>query len=193
MSYLKRASVLGAIALLSVACSQQEAPTMASAPAAPLAPAPAPALEASQPPAVMGGLQALTADQLAEQRADAPSSCNIEGVNGIAFNDQAITVARGSVDVTGWFLAEKSKISGMPASIRVVDQGNTAGWEIGIGTWLPRADVTTAMLAVDQGNVGFAQALDLSSMAPGKYSVSIVFSEAGAKYACQKFREIEIQ
>lgn len=185
MSYSKRASLLGAIALLSAACSRQEPPTTASVPVA--------AAEAPQPSSAIVGLQALTADQLVELRADAPSSCNIESVNGIAFMDQSITVARGSVDVTGWFLPEKSKVSGTPASIRVVDQGNTAGWEMSIGTWQPRTDVTTTMRAADEGNVGFAQALDLSVLAPGKYSVSIVFSEADAKFACQKSREINVE
>lgn len=188
MSCLKRGSLLGVIALLSVACSQQGQQEVPTTPTAPV-----PELVVAQPPAAMVGLPMLAAEQLAEQRAEAPSSCNIESINGVAFKDESITVARGSVDVTGWFLPEKSKVSGTPASIRIVDQGNTTGLEVGIETWLPRKDVTTTMLAADEGSVGFSQALDLSPLAPGTYTVSVVFSEAGAKYACHKNREVNVQ
>lgn len=187
MSNSKRLSLIGAIALLSIACSQQEAPPADSS-AAPVVLDQGVAQVAPMPV-----LQPLSAEQLAEMREDAPASCNIEAVGEAVYKDKPITVARGSVNVSGWFLSENSKKTGAPAVLRIVNADGTSGWDTGITTWSPRPDVLTAMNISEPGDAGFLQAVDLTSFTPGTYLLSVVFSDGGHEYSCDKDRAVIVE
>lgn len=192
MSHSMRMSILGAVALLSVACSQQEPAAPETTATAPVEQAPAAATDAPVA-APATGLRPITVVQLDEKRINAPSSCNIEAVDQVPFKADPITKPRAKSTINGWFLSESSKATGVPAVIRFEDEAGTGGWETDIVTWTARPDVLAAMKGVDAGNAGFHQEVDLSSFAPGAYRLSIVFADGGAQYSCDNNRIIVVE
>jgi hypothetical protein len=187
MSNLKRGTLLGVFALVSASCGQTPEPATA-----PTADSKAP-VAAAAVAAPVAGLHAISADKLIEPRVNAPASCNIEAIGDTVFKNAPVKLPRASARVDGWFLSERSKASGLPATLRIEDESGTKGWELGLAGWAPRADVISAMHAVDQGNPGFHQALDLSGFAPGLYRLSVVFSDSGTDYACDNDRSIIVK
>lgn len=192
MSHSMRMSILGAVALLSVACSQQEPAAPETAAAPPVEQAPAAGTDAAVA-APAPGLRPITVAQLDEKRINAPSSCNIEGVDEVSFTADPVTKPRAKTTINGWFLSENSKATGIPAVIRFEDEVGTGGWEADVTNWTARPDVLAAMKGVDAGNAGFRQEVDMTSFAPGAYRLSVVFADGGAQYSCDNNRIIVVE
>lgn len=104
-----------------------------------------------------------------------------------------IKVARRRVRISGWFLPEHSKKTGMPAFIRIQDQAGTTRWQAELESWTWRQNVVDAMHGADAGNAGFSQRYDLSSLAPGKYKLAVVFSDAGEADICDNKRILDVE
>ena len=67
------------------------------------------------------------------------------------------------------------------------------GWDVNVDTWNARPDVLSTMQGADSGNPGFQQSVDLSSLAPGNYKLTVVFSDAGASRICNPNRALVIE
>jgi peptidoglycan/LPS O-acetylase OafA/YrhL len=132
-----------------------------------------------------------TPAQLTPNRAQ--GSCSIERVDGVSFTgSESLPVQAGTVQVTGWFLSEMSKVPGTSAMLRLAPESGTAGWTGPITHWVPRPDVLEVMHAQAAGNPGFAQPVDLSGLAPGNYRLSVAWSERGLDFACDPGRRITL-
>ncbi|MGH8028787.1 MAG: hypothetical protein ACREO3_02515 [Arenimonas sp.] len=190
MSILKKLAFIGSVALLASACAPQgasDSTPVAATPAATPAAKPAKAPKMRMPP-----LRAITAKQLARKRHNAPSSCNIELIDNVRLTDTPYPVAKDAIAVSGWFVPEISRKTGTPASLWIVDETGAAGWEAPLRNWLPRPTVLTATKAVDVGNVGFLQPIDVSTLPPGRYQLTVEFDDTGLR-SCDKQRMLVIQ
>lgn len=189
MSRFKLASTLGALVLFSSACSQQE-PATAPTPTGAAAEVPAAAPAAGT---ALAGMSALTAEQLGEERPNDLGSCNVEAVDGVTFTGDSVKATRKPVTVGGWFLPSQTKKAGNAASLRLVNEAGTEGWEGPISTWTARPDVNSAVGSTDQGNAGFVYNLDLSNIAPGTYAVSVTYDIGADKFACNHPKKIVVE
>lgn len=192
MSLVKHLAFVGALALLSTACTQQAEPEPAAAtPAA--NPAPAGTTAAAPGPGNrMVPLMPLTLELLSRKRHNAPLSCNIEVINNQRVKDQPFLITNKAVTFGGWYLPEISKKTGTKAYLRLVDESGAAGWEGEIRNWVPRPDILAALKPVDAGNAGFSQAFDLTPLPPGRYQLSVVFEDTGLR-SCDKQQVLEIK
>jgi hypothetical protein len=187
MTTLRFAALAAAILLLT-ACkppSQDKAPVVVVAPldGAPAAPAPA----AAPPPGPVGkGLHALDARALGVTRHAAPASCNIETIGKVRFGAEPVAIDRKPFLLQGWFLSERSKRTGIPAALRLTDASGTKAWDVAIEAFKPRPNVNKVMKGVDAGNAGFAQVVDPAGLPSGRYTVQLVFADAGTALACDK-------
>ncbi len=190
----KRLSILAALALLASACSKPETPSTApAADGAPAADAAAAASGAPPAPAPAAGPRALTSAELSEPRTQTLGSCNVESVGKQAFGADPLVVTRGPITLTGWFLSEASHATGVPASLRLIAEDRSSGWDVPLAHWSPRPDVTESMKAVDKGDAGFAEDVDTSHFAAGNYRVTVNFLQAGTLYGCDHNRVISVQ
>lgn len=190
MSPLKHLAILGTVALLSTACTQQAAPEPATA--TPAAAAPAATATPAAPAMRVLPLRPLTLELLSRKRHNAPVSCNIEVINNLRVRAQPFQVTTKVVTIGGWYLPEISKKTGTKAYIRLVDESGAAGWEGEIRNWIARPDILSALKAVDAGKTGFSQAFDVSPLPPGRYQLSVVFEDTGLR-SCDKQQVLEIK
>jgi hypothetical protein len=191
MSHAKNALLIGLLAVAVAGCTQNDqagaqpaanAPADAAGPAAPATPAITP-----QAPRV------LTAEEVAQQRLPQQASCNIETINGVRLKSEPFQTPPKGVVFAGWLLPEISKKTGVDAEIRVIDATGTAGWQFKINRWMPRPEVNAAMKALDDGQTGFAQPADLSTLPKGNYKLLITFRSNGTPYVCNNGRQLTIQ
>jgi hypothetical protein len=138
------------------------------------------------PPAVPSQLKIMTEQELHDRLMPAPASCNIESLDSESLNGQPVHLGRQDVMLSGWVLPEASHKPIPSATVRFVGYSGNIGWEVNINSWLPRNDVLTAMKATKSGNVGFTYYLATSVIGDGKYHLSIVFSDGGIEYSCDK-------
>jgi len=131
--------------------------------------------------------------QISEQRVGTSASCNIESIDSMVFKTGRLAVARKIQPVTGWFLPEHSRRTGIPAVLRFVNMDGSGGWEVALEKWHARPDVLAVKHGMDGGNVGFSQTIDLSPLPPGRYKLVVVYADSGISSVCDKDRELDVQ
>lgn len=189
MSFSGKIALLAALGIFTVGCSPSNGPAGhpdAGTPAASDA-----AQGGGAKTAVAAGLIPLTADELKVARTASTDSCNVEALGTTVFGAAPVDVTDKSTMVSGWFLSAVSKKPGMPAQLRVENMAGTDGWQLPIGSWVARPDVIATMHAVDSGNVGFSQAVDLTALPTGQYHLLVTFEDAGQAFVCDKGRVIK--
>jgi hypothetical protein len=176
---------------LAAGCTQQPAPTAD----APQATAPTGAAAADEPESTLpAGLRLFREDELTQARRLSNQSCQIAKINGQSFGVDPVEANRKEpIRLTGWFLSDISKRTGIPASIRIVDVAGTTGWESSIDRWVSRLDVNATKGGVDSGDAGFVDAVKLRQLPVGQYKVFLVFEEGGKKYRCDHSRVIVLK
>lgn len=186
------------LAVLLAACTQS---TPAPAPSTEAGPTPStgavapPSSPAEPSPAEPEATRMLTPADLQVARTASLDSCNIEAIGSAVFATATgpIEVTEKATTVGGWVLSSASKKSGVPAHLKIVNAAGDAGAQVRITQWNPRPDVMTAMGAVDSGDIGFVQAVDLSMLPAGEYQVSVAFEDGGEAYSCEKGRMIVLK
>lgn len=136
--------------------------------------------------AVPSKLTIMTQQHLHEKLRSAPASCNIEAINNESLKGQPIPLGRQDVMLSGWVLPEVSREPISNATLRFVEDSGEMGWEVNINSWLPRDDVLKAMKASKSGDVGFRKYTGTSILGDGRYHISIVFTDGGIEYICDK-------
>jgi hypothetical protein len=187
----KKLALLTTFGIFATGCSSSNGPADHPSAGAVAASAALPSRVATT--AVSAGLIPLAAADLREARTASTDSCNIEALGKTTFGPAPVDLTEKSTVVAGWLLSAVSKKSGVPAMLRVVDISGTNGWQMPIGSWVARPDVTTTMHSVDLGNVGFSQAVDFSALPTGQYHLLVTFRDAGHAYLCDKGRMIDIK
>lgn len=159
-------------------------------------PLPEPSVEAQQATAQEADaptLMQMTPEQILAVQVPAANSCNIETIDSASTAEGAVTIGSRDTTVDGWFFSEISSTPGVPAKLRITNEGGTAGWEQEISNWTQRADVSASKGVTGSANVGFSQELDLRSLPAGTYRLTIEFSEGGKQYLCDNGRAFVIK
>ena len=138
------------------------------------------------PPSIPSKLTIMAKQDLHGRFRPAPASCNIETLDNESINGQPVHLGRQDVMLSGWVLPEVSRKPIHGVTLRFVDNSGNMGWEVNINSWLPRDDVLQAMKATKSGDVGFTDYLGTSVIGDGRYHISIVFTDGGTAYICDK-------
>lgn len=194
MPSIRPTSVLAlALTLALAGCGNDQAglPAPAATPAADQ-PAPAPSQPTAVAPAAAASLVASDPVQT-QGAASLNSDCNVEGVDGVLFEGQALPLAKGEHHVTGWIVDSRTKT--VPAELRlaVTGVGDTKG------TWLANTPKRIARQGVVETRGydaavlenGFDFTIDSSQLPAGTYHVFVV-TQSGGLAVCDPGRQVVI-
>jgi hypothetical protein len=195
-------AILAAAGLLS-GC---EKPTPATPAVADVAPpsaatgsAQAPAAPANAAPAVPTGSleEVVIGSELLPSQADAAKgpSCNLENIAGKdTGTDTNISAKAGtSATMTGWLFSFASHSVPANRYVRIQTEDGSHAWQTLVGGASDRADILPWFGVGDWAlKAGFHQAVQLGTLAPGKYHVLLTFSENGKMFACDNGRTLTI-
>ena len=120
-------------------------------------------------------------------------SCNLESLDAKPFPaTAALMVKAGRFKLAGWLLPEHSRQTRSSATLLLTSEANGARWQAPLAIASQRPDVLSNNHAVDTGNAGFNELLDLTGIPSGRYRLSLDFDDLGQSYTCDNGRVIQI-
>lgn len=123
------------------------------------------------------------------QQGTTVTSCNVDTVNDKPAGSEPLPHA-GTATFTGW--AADGDAGKVPAGVQLVLKG-TQDYAVNAATGMSRPDVAAANHKPALTSAGFSVNADLSAVAPGQYSVVLLFSASGKHFQCATPHKLTVQ
>ncbi|MGH8109060.1 MAG: hypothetical protein ACREO1_10155 [Arenimonas sp.] len=130
-----------------------------------------------------------------EGAANFTDNCNLEGVDGILFTGEQITVSKATPHViTGWLINPQEKSVGTDLKLVIAGVGATTDvWASQLVNRVERAGVAeTRAYSADLINSGFSFEVKLGELLNGEYHVYVMMANAGGVAICDPGRQIKV-